>query len=118
MIAWLANEKWVMDVFAGSGKIYEATASQMFGVPIARIKHGNPEYALRQKGKIATLALGYAGSTGALIAMGALKMGLQEDELPDIVNRWRTANTRIVQLWSDVQEAALTCVENCQGHLV
>ena len=114
VIAWLANEKWVMDVFAGSGKIYEATASQMFGVPIDRIKHGSPEYALRQKGKIATLALGYAGGTGALIAMGALNMGLDENELPDIVGRWRTANPHIVQLWQDVEDVALACVTNYQ----
>ena len=114
VIAWLANEKWVMDVFAGDGRIYEATASQMFGVPIDKIKHGSPEYALRQKGKIATLALGYAGGTGALIAMGALKMGLDESELPDIVGRWRTANPHIVQLWQDVEDAALTCVKDCQ----
>ena len=112
VIAWLANEKWVMDVFAGSGKIYEATASQMFGVPIDRI-NGNPEYALRQKGKIATLALGYAGSSGALIAMGALRMGLDESELPDIVSRWRTANPRIVRLWQDIGDAAIDCVTSC-----
>lgn len=115
VIAWLANEKWVMDVFAGSGKIYEATASQMFGVPIDKIKHGNPEYTLRQKGKIATLALGYAGSSGALIAMGALRMGLDESELPDIVSRWRTANPRIVQLWQDIGDAAISCVTSCMS---
>ncbi len=107
VIAWLAGEKWVMDVFAGHGKIYEATASQMFGVPIELISKGNPEYALRQKGKVATLALGYQGSSGALINMGALNMGLPEDELPDIVTRWRTANKRIVDLWHSVERCAI-----------
>ena len=111
VIAWLAGEKWVMDIFAGDGRIYEATAAQMFGVPKDKIKHGNPEYALRQRGKVATLALGYAGGTGALTAMGALRMGLTEDELPDIVKRWRTANPHIVDLWAEVEEAALTCVQ-------
>lgn len=112
VIAWLAGEKWVMDEFAGEGKIYEATAAAMFGVPKDRIKHGNPEYTFRQKGKVAVLALGYAGGTGALTAMGALRMGLNEDELPDIVKRWRAANPRIVDLWADVEEAALTCVQS------
>ena len=108
VIAWLAGEQWVMDVFATHGKIYEATASQMFGVPIERIKKGNPEYDLRQKGKVATLALGYQGGTGALVAMGAIKMGLSEDELPEIVSRWRGANKRIVDLWQKVNNAALS----------
>lgn len=75
VIAWLAGEQWVNEVFATHGKIYEATASQMFGVPVDRIAKGNPEYALRQKGKVATLALGYQGGTSALIAMGALRWG-------------------------------------------
>ncbi|TGU42907.1 hypothetical protein EN829_072290, partial [Mesorhizobium sp. M00.F.Ca.ET.186.01.1.1] len=77
-------------------KIYEASASQMFGVPIERIKKGNPEYELRQKGKVAELALGYQGGPGALISMGALDQGLTEEELPDIVRRWRGSNKRIV----------------------
>lgn len=94
VIAWLAGEQWVNEVFATHGKIYEATASQMFHVPIERIVKGNPEYSLRQKGKVATLALGYQGGTSALIAMGALNMGLTEEELPDIVTRWRNANPR------------------------
>lgn len=89
VIAWLAGEQWVNEVFATHGKIYEATASQMFHVPIEKIAKGNPEYSLRQKGKVATLALGYQGGTPALIAMGALQMGLSEEELPDIVQRWR-----------------------------
>ncbi|MCL2876661.1 MAG: DNA polymerase, partial [Betaproteobacteria bacterium] len=95
VIAWLAREQWRLDVFATHGKIYEASASAMFGVPIEKIKKGEPEYELRQKGKIAELALGYGGSTGALTAMGALKMGLTEEELPDIVQRWRGANPSI-----------------------
>lgn len=85
VIAWLSGEEWVLDVFRTHGKIYEATASQMFGVPLERIKKGNPEYDLRQKGKVATLALGYQGGVGALINMGALSMGIPEDELPGIV---------------------------------
>lgn len=110
VIAWLAGEQWVMDVFATHGKIYEATASQMFGVPFEKIKKGNPEYSLRQKGKVATLALGYQGGPGALIAMGALDMGLSEDELPDIVERWRNANPAIVNLWWRVNEAAVAAL--------
>lgn len=110
VIAWLAGEQWVNEVFATHGKIYEATASQMFHVPIERIQKGNPEYSLRQKGKVATLALGYQGGVNALKAMGALSMGLSEEELPDIVSRWRQANSRIVDLWGKVGQAALTCV--------
>ena len=116
VISWLAGEKWRLDVFKSHGKIYEASASQMFGVPIDRIKKGNPEYALRAKGKVAELALGYQGSTGALIAMGALNMGLTEEELPDIVNRWRTANSHIRDLWYDMDGAAVDVIQNggCQ----
>lgn len=116
VISWLAGEKWRLDVFKSHGKIYEASASQMFGVPIDRIKKGNPEYALRAKGKVAELALGYQGSSGALIAMGALNMGLTEEELPDIVNRWRTANSHIRDLWYDMDGAAVDVIQNggCQ----
>ena len=110
VIAWLAGEQWRLDVFKTHGKIYEASASAMFGIPIEKIKKGNPEYALRQKGKIAELALGYQGSTGALKAMGALDMGLTEEELPDIVARWRASNKRIVDLWYQVDNATLDCV--------
>ena len=110
VIAWLAGEQWVNEVFATHGRIYEATASQMFNVPIERITKGNPEYSLRQKGKVATLALGYQGGTSALIAMGALNMGLTEEELPDIVSRWRQANPRIKDLWYAVEQAALTAL--------
>ena len=101
VVAWLAGEEWVLQVFRTHGKIYEATASQMFGVPLDRIVKGNTEYALRQKGKVATLALGYQGGSSALIAMGALKNGLTEEELPDIVSRWRQANRAIVRCWSN-----------------
>lgn len=114
VIAWLAGEQWVNEVFATHGKIYEATASQMFGVPVERIVKGNPEYALRQKGKVATLALGYQGGTNSLIAMGALKQGLSEEELPDIVQRWRQANRQICGLWHAVENAALTVMETAQ----
>ena len=118
VIAWLAGEQWVNEVFATHGKIYEATASQMFHVPIERIVKGNPEYSLRQKGKVATLALGYQGGTSALISMGALNMGLEEDELPDIVTRWRNANPRIRDLWYAVEEAALAAVRTAQPQAI
>lgn len=118
VIAWLAGETWVNEVFATHGKIYEATASQMFHVPIERIKKGNPEYALRQKGKVATLALGYQGGPNALIAMRALEMGLTEEELPDIVQRWRAANPRIRDLWYAVEEAALTVMQTAQPQAI
>ena len=106
VIAWLAEEKWRQEVFATHGKIYEASASAMFGVPIEKIAKGNPEYDLRQKGKIAELALGYQGAVGALLAMGADKMGIPEEELPDIVKRWRASNKRIVELWYACENAA------------
>ena len=106
VISWLAGEQWRLEVFRTHGKIYEASASQMFGVPIELIKKGNPEYALRAKGKVAELALGYQGSSGALINMGALEMGLHEEELPDIVQRWRTANRHIQSLWDEMDEGA------------
>ena len=118
VIAWLAKETWVQEVFATHGKIYEATASQMFHIPIEKIAKGNPEYALRQKGKVATLALGYQGGTNALISMGALKMGLSEDELPEIVTRWRAANQRIVALWSSVGSYALRTVRDGRARQV
>ncbi len=107
VIAWLAGEKWRMDVFNTHGKIYEASAAQMFKVPVESITKGNP---LRQKGKIAELALGYAGGAGALISMGALKMGLAEEELPDLVKAWRQANQNIVRFWHDVESAAIKAV--------
>lgn len=113
VIAWLAGESWRQEVFATHGKIYEASASQMFHVPIERIKKGNPEYAYRAKGKVAELALGYQGSVGALKAMGADKMGLSDEELSDIVQRWRAASPRIKDLWYKLEEAALTAVRDC-----
>jgi len=111
VIAWLAGEQWRLDVFATHGKIYEASASQMFGVPIEEIGKGSD---LRQKGKVAELALGYQGGKGALISMGALDQGLTEDELPEIVTRWRNANRRIVDLWYGLEAAALEVMETGQ----
>ncbi len=108
IIAWLAGEEWRMEVFRTHGKIYEASASQMFKVPIEEITKGNP---LRQKGKIAELALGYGGAAGALKAMGALKMGLEESELKPLVNVWRETNQKITQLWRDVEEAAMEALQ-------
>lgn len=110
VIAWLSGESWRQEVFATHGKIYEASASTMFGVPLDRIKKGNPEYELRQKGKIAELALGYQGHVGALKAMGADKMGLSDEELFDIVTRWRGSNKRIVELWYRCENAVLTAI--------
>lgn len=107
VIAWLAGEKWRKDVFAEGKDIYCASASQMFGVPVE--KHGINGH-LRQKGKIAELALGYGGSVGALKAMGALEMGLQEDELPALVSAWRQANPKIVQFWWAVDRAVMDAV--------
>ena len=103
ILAWLTGEQWVMDVFANDGDIYCETASQMFHVPV--VKHGiNGE--LRQKGKIATLALGYQGHIGAMISMGALDMGITEEELPEIVNKWRASHPRTVQFWNRLETAA------------
>ncbi|WP_425061406.1 DNA polymerase [Sporomusa carbonis] len=107
VIAWLAGETWRNEVFASHGKIYEASASRMFHVPIEEITKGSP---LRQKGKIAELALGYGGSVGALKAMGAIEMGLSEEELRPLVTAWRSANPNIVKLWWDVDKAAVTAV--------
>ena len=109
VIAWLAGEEWRLDVFRTHGKIYEASASQMFGVPIEQITKGSE---LRQKGKVAELALGYQGGPGALISMGALDMGLSEDELPELVTAWRRSNPKIVKFWRDVEEAAIRAVKD------
>lgn len=109
VIAWLAGEQWRQSVFAKGGDIYCASASQMFKVPVE--KHGVNGH-LRQKGKIAELALGYGGSIGALKAMGALEMGLTEDELPPLVDAWRQSNQKIVQFWWDVDRAAMEAVRN------
>lgn len=108
VLSWLAGERWRMEVFAGNGDIYCASASAMFGVPVE--KHGrNAE--LRQKGKIAELALGYGGSVGALKSMGALEMGLAEEELQPLVDSWRTANPNIVRFWWDVDRAVKKAVK-------
>ena len=108
VVAWLANESWKTKAFQEGKDIYCETASAMFGVPVE--KHGiNAE--LRQKGKIAELACGYGGSSGALIAMGALDMGIAEDDLPDIVARWRGANKSIVRLWYSVEKAVITTIQ-------
>lgn len=109
VIAWLAGEKWRLDVFNSHGKIYEASASQMFKVPIESIKKGDP---LRQKGKISELALGYGGSIGALTSMGAIKMGLDEDELQPLVITWRNANPNITKFWWDVDKAAKKAIKD------
>ena len=112
VIAWLAGETWRNEVFATHGKIYEASASQMFRVPIEEITKGS---LLRQKGKIAELALGYGGSVGALKAMGALDMGLTEEELKPLVYAWRNSNPNIVRLWWDVDRAVKEAVtERCR----
>ena len=108
VIAWLSGEKWRQEAFTKNEDIYCASASQMFGVPV--VKHGvNGE--LRQKGKIAELALGYGGSIGALKAMGATKLGLTDDELPPLVQMWRNASPHIVQFWRDVDKAAKDCIK-------
>ncbi len=118
VIAWLAGEDWRMKVFHGAGKIYEASASSMFHVPAEKIVKGNPEYSLRAKGKIAELALGYQGSKGALVTMGALRMGIPEEELPDIVSRWRKANPNIVSLWNQLDEAVIDTVKTFREHTI
>ena len=111
VIAWFAGEQWRQEVFAQGGDIYCASASQMFHVPVE--KHGQNAH-LRQKGKIAELALGYGGSVGALKSMGALEMGVPEEELKPLVDAWRTANPRIVQFWWDVDREVKRCVkERC-----
>lgn len=104
VIAWLAGEQWRLDVFKNGGDIYCASASQMFGVPV--VKHGVNGH-LRQKGKVAELALGYAGSVGALKNMGALKMGIPEEELPSIVSKWRKASPHVVELWHKIEKGVL-----------
>lgn len=109
VLAWLAGEQWRIEVFQTHGKIYEASASAMFHVPIEEITKTSP---LRQKGKISELALGYGGSVGAMTAMGALKMGLSEEELPSLVTTWRNANPHITQFWWAVDKAAVKAVRD------
>ena len=107
LIAWLAGEEWVLDVFRTTGKIYEATAARIFGVPFDSIAKGNPNYKYRQRGKVATLALGYQGGVGAMKRMGGDQLGLDDEGLQDIVNRWRRQNPRICKLWRRMQDAAV-----------
>lgn len=109
VLAWLAGEEWRLQVFETHGKIYEASASAMFHVPIEEITKTSP---LRRKGKISELALGYGGAVGALTSMGALKMGLTEEELPGLVSTWRSANPHITAFWWAVDEAAVTAVRD------
>ena len=111
VVAWLAGEEWVLDVFRTHGKIYEATASQLYGVPIDRIIKGNPEYALRQRGKAATLALGYAGGPSALITAGGLSKDTPEEELLELRDMWRQNNPHIVNFWSILNAAAMEVVQ-------
>lgn len=115
VVAWLAGEDWVLDVFNSHGKIYEATAANMFNVPLEMI---TKESDLRAKGKVATLALGYQGATGALITMGALREGLDEAELPALVSAWRSANPRIVKLWREVEGAAKHVIKNKTSYVL
>lgn len=110
VISWLAGEQWRLDVFATHGKIYEASASQMFGVPLEEITKDSP---LRQRGKVAELALGYQGGVGALTKMDTQKK-LKPEEMPEIVQRWRDANKRIVDLWYSLENAALTTMRTGQ----
>ena len=112
VLAWLAGERWRLEVFSSHGKIYEASASAMFHVPIEEVTKGSP---LRQKGKIAELGLGYGGAAGALVSMGALDMGLSEDDLPPLVAAWRRANPHITQFWWDVDKAAVEAVTKRTG---
>ena len=111
VIAWLANEPWVLEEFRGDGLIYEATAAMMFHKAKNDIRKGGPLAELRPKGKVATLACGYQGGVGALKRMGALESGIPEEELPGIVNRWRRANPHIVRYWYDVEDAAIRAVQ-------
>lgn len=112
VISWLAGEEWRLEVFRTHGKIYEASASQMFNVPIERIKKGNPEYALRQRGKVAELALGYQGSVGAMRAMdvGGLLADSSDDEVKELVTRWRETNPKIRDLWYGFDKAAIEVI--------
>ena len=111
VIAWLCGEEWRLEVFRTHGKIYEASASMMFKVELSTIKKGQPNYALRQKGKVAELALGFQGGVNALIAMGAYDMGLSDEELPEIVRLWREASPSIKAGWYDLQNAATEAVK-------
>lgn len=114
VISWLADEEWRLEVFRTHGKIYEASASQMFGVPLGRIKKGNPEYSLRQRGKVAELALGYQGGVPAMRQMdtGKLLADLPDEEIKDIVDKWRNTNPKIRNLWYSFNDAAIRVIQN------
>lgn len=117
LIAWEAGEEWVLDVFRTTGKIYETTASKMFGIPVETIVKGHPNYSYRQRGKVATLALGYQGGVGAMRRMdtsGALK-DLPDEEIQDMVNRWRQQNPNIVTLWRTMEAAAKLAIKQKRG---
>lgn len=119
LIAWEAREEWVLDVFRTTGKIYETTAARMFGIPVETIVKGHPNYSYRQRGKVATLALGYQGGVGAMRRMdvsGALK-DLPDEEIQDMVNRWREQNPNIVQLWRTIEHAAKFVINSKRGCL-
>lgn len=114
VISWLADEEWRLEVFRTHGKIYEASASQMFCVPLERIKKGNPEYSLRQRGKVAELALGYQGGVPAMRQMdtGKLLADLPDEEIKDIVDKWRNTNPKIRNLWYSFNDAAIRVIQN------
>lgn len=114
VISWLADEEWRLEVFRTHGKIYEASASQMFGVPLERIKKGNPEYSLRQRGKVAELALGYQGGVPAMRQMdtGKLLADLPDEEIKDIVDKWRNTNPKIRNLWYSFNDAAIRVIQS------
>ena len=114
VISWLADEGWRLEFFRTHGKIYEASASQMFGVPLERIKKGNPEYSLRQRGKVAELALGYQGGVPAMRQMdtGKLLADLPDEEIKDIVDKWRNTNPKIRNLWYSFNDAAIRVIQN------
>lgn len=115
LIAWLAGEEWVLEVFRTTGKIYEATAAKLFGVPVETIRKGHPNYSYRQRGKVATLALGYQGGVGAMKRMGGEKLGLDDAGLQDIVDRWRETNPAICRLWRQMEKAAKKTVRTGQA---
>ena len=120
LIAWEAGEEWVLDVFRTTGKIYETTAAKMFGIPVETIRKGHPNYSYRQRGKVATLALGYQGGVGAMRRMdvsGALK-DLPDAEIQDMVTRWRQQNPNIVKLWRRMEDAARDTILTGYGRMV
>lgn len=110
VLSYLAKEEWRLEVFRTHGRIYEASASKMFNIPLETIDKKSP---YRQRGKVAELAFGYQGGVGAAIQMGALDMGIPEADLQGLVNDWRAANPRIVRFWRNINDAAITCIQNC-----